>query len=461
MRRRVVLFVSLTANLVLAGGWFFAARHQATRGGAMPQHEVTVATQTKTNVIIRRQFFSWQEVESSDYPTFIANLRDIGCPEQTIRDIIIADVNALFAKRRATEIVTADQQWWRSEPDSNVVQLAALKLRELDQQRRELLGRLLGGKWEAGDLASLPRPSRPGLILDGPVLGLLPAEVKQSVQDIVIKAQERMDAYNQAILKEGGQADPAQLVRLRQQTRSELAQVLSGSQLEEFLLRFSQNAVEFRSELGQLKHFNATPEEFRAAFRAMDPIDQQLDSLGDATDFGTTKLREGLLAQRESALKAALGTERYEQYLLMHDPTYQAAYAAAQQAGAPENAQALYEISQASAQEQARIRANTNLTAEQLAYELKKAELEQLKANALALGQDVATEPAPPPKPEPRKLHVLSAGENLAFLSRLYGVNPESLRAANPGLNLDKLKAGDTVSVPIKLLPPVPALPPQ
>jgi len=40
---------------------------------------------------VRRQFFSWQQLESPDYQTYVANLRDIGCPEQTIRDIIIAD----------------------------------------------------------------------------------------------------------------------------------------------------------------------------------------------------------------------------------------------------------------------------------------------------------------------------------------------------------------------------------
>jgi LysM repeat protein len=77
------------------------------------------------------------------------------------------------------------------------------------------------------------------------------------------------------------------------------------------------------------------------------------------------------------------------------------------------------------------------------------------------LGQEVPEDPPPAPKPQPKKVHVLSPGESLSFLSRLYGVNPDALRAANPNLNLDRLKPGDSVSVPINLLPPVPALPPQ
>jgi hypothetical protein len=44
--------------------------------------------------------FQWSQIESADYPTYIANLRAIGCPEQTIRDIITADVGAAFAPRR-------------------------------------------------------------------------------------------------------------------------------------------------------------------------------------------------------------------------------------------------------------------------------------------------------------------------------------------------------------------------
>jgi hypothetical protein len=44
--------------------------------------------------------FHWSQLESSDYRTYIANLRGIGCPEQTLRDIVTADVGSLFAFKR-------------------------------------------------------------------------------------------------------------------------------------------------------------------------------------------------------------------------------------------------------------------------------------------------------------------------------------------------------------------------
>ena len=40
--------------------------------------------------------FDWSQIESSDFPTYISNLRRISCPEETIRDVVIADLNKLY-----------------------------------------------------------------------------------------------------------------------------------------------------------------------------------------------------------------------------------------------------------------------------------------------------------------------------------------------------------------------------
>lgn len=460
MRSRLTLGLSLAANLILAMGWLWAVNTYSRR-----LHRVEIAppeTTTpliKTNVLVRRQFFSWREVESDDYATYIKNLRDIACPEQTIRDIIIADVNALYARRRATEIITPEQQWWRSLPDAEILKIATGRANEIDLERRALLTQLLGTNWESGDLISLPRPSRPGVTLDGPVLGVLSTEVKQSVQEIILRSQDRWAAYIYDQREAGAPADPATLDGLRKQTRADLAQVLTAPQLEEYLLRFSETASALRKELGDLKHFNATPDEFRTLFRAADALDLQLQALTGATDPLSVNARRALEEQRLAAVKNALGPERFAQFQLLQDSRFRDAYAAAAQAGTPEAAGVLYEINRAAQEEQARLRAQTGLTAEQLGIELKRAELEALKGTTRALGQQLPPEPEPPPKPEPRKTHVLQAGEGLISLARIYGVEPAALRAANPNIDFTKIKGGESVSIPIKLLPvfPVPA----
>jgi len=456
MRSRVILLTaSLLLNLLLAVGWLLASRSwqsRYTRQAILADYAGTNSTVVlKTNFVVRKQFFSWQEVESDDYQTFIANLRGISCPEQTIRDIIIADVNSLYARRRANEIITPEQQWWRTEPDSNVVAQATAKLREMESDRRTLLAELLGNDWESGDQVSLPRPTRAGVPLDGALLGMLPQEAKTTIQDISNRAADRTQAYIEAQRVAGKPVDEAELARLRQQTRAELAAVMTPQQLEEYLLRYSENSTSLRSELGQLKYFNASADEFRQIFRATDSIDNQLQLLAGATDAASVQQRVTLMAQRENALRLALGQERYTQYRLLHDPAYQDAYAAAQRAGNVQTASTLYDINTAANEELARIKANTNYTTEQRAIEAKRAELEQLKATARAMGQELPPDSSQsqPPPPPTKTTHVLTGLEGLNELSRLYNMHPDQIRAVNPDLNFNRLRPGDRVNIPI------------
>src|SRR5262249_51123614 len=374
--------------------------------------------------------------------TYIANLRSIGCPEQTIRDIIIADVNALYSRKRALEVITPEQQWWRSEPDTNVIQLALEKARALDDERKGLLARLLGSNWESGDLVNLPRPTHPGVTLDGPVLGTLSSETKQAIQEISARSESRLQAYLDAQRQQGKGADPVELAKLREQTRNELARTLSPGQLEEYLLRYSQYANNLRSELGQLRFFDASPDEFRAIFRATDGLNQQLQLLADSTDPNSAQARQALEAQRENALKIALGTKRYEEYQLLHDPLYRDAVAASQEAGTPEAARPFYQIKLAAASAQEDINSDTNLTGSQKAIESKQLEVDQLKANAVASGQQLPPEPSTQPATPARRTYTVRPGDTSAVVSMIYGVPEDAIRAANPNVDFNRLKPG-------------------
>ncbi|HTL57235.1 MAG TPA: LysM domain-containing protein [Candidatus Limnocylindrales bacterium] len=454
---RAFAFFSLGVNILLAAVWLATSSPRAAKSGSQAEMAPqATGTAGRTNVLLRRQFFSWQEVESPDYPTYITNLRNIGCPEQTIRDIIIADINGLFARRRAIELVTPDQQWWRSEPDTNVLQVALEKSRALEEERRALLTRLLGSSWESGDLASLPRPTHPGILLDGPVLGSLPTETKQALQDINSRSEAKIQAYIDARRAQGKEPDPAELAKLRQQTRDELSRVLPPGQLEEYLLRYSQYANTLRASFGQLQYFNASPDEFRSVFRATDSLDQQIQALADSTDPNVVQTRKALQAQREEAIKVALGPKRYEEYQLLHDPLYRDAVATAEQAGTPENARMIYQINQAAAATQESIRTNLDLTADQKAIELKQLELDQLKANAVAMGQQLPPDPNATQPPR-RSTYTLRPGDSAATISLIYGIPEAAIRAANPNVNFARLRPGDSINLPRTALPPTTA----
>jgi LysM repeat protein len=157
-------------------------------------------------------------------------------------------------------------------------------------------------------------------------------------------------------------------------------------------------------------------------------------------------MRKSLEEQRDAAIKNALGPDRYEQYVRLQDPAYRAAVAQALDAGVPDAAQAIYEIEQATVSEQDRIKADTNLTAQQKDIELKRIELEQAKATALAMGQQLPPE-TQPPSPPPIQ-HVVEPGETIDKLAARYGVSIRDILSANANVDFSKLKPGDSVLVP-------------
>jgi LysM repeat protein len=441
MRRSLILVISVCLNLALGAIYLHSRRHSATAHAPEPA-TIVITNQGKTHVVIRKQYFAWQELESADYAAYVANLREIGCPEQTIRDIVIADVNQLYTKRILEEVPTADQQWWRTTPDTNFLAAASVKTRELDQERRTLLATLLGPDWETA-----LSPQRPLLQLNGPVLGELSAETKNAVQGIIARSQERTQEYLDAQKAAGRATDPAELARIAQQTRTELAQVLTAAQMEEFLLRYSDSATALRA---QLRGVELTPDEFRNLFRAADPIEQQLQlAAGDAPD--KISQQTALATQLGDLFKSVLGSDRYRAYQLAQDPLYAAAVAAGDQAGAsPQAVQKLYALNKLIADEQARIRNNPSLTDDQKTAQLKALDQQQQQASDQILGLAPAEPPLPPmpAPPAPGPVHAYAPGETIDQIAAMYGVTPAAILNANPDVNFNGLTRGAAIKIP-------------
>ena len=388
MRQRILLLISVVLNLIFLAVLLFGLRDflGTTNSTAVPDIDsVSNSNRTKTNVVVRRQNFTWEEVESDNYVTYIKNLRDIGCPDSTIRDIIVADVDELYVHRRMTEVVSADHQWWTSEPDLNAIQKAAEKLKTLETERRALLTRLLGPGWEtAGN--PLPPPTRTGISLTGPILGELDPQTKVAVYDIAANTQQKIEAYQEEQRKAGKEIDPAELAKLRQESRTELAKVLDPAQMEEFLLRYSNTAFQMRNELRGLE---MTPAEFRALFQARDSIEQQDEINYNGNDPAKLRRKQELETQREAAIEQALGKERYTHYALNQDPLFRQSQATAEQLGASaELVLPIYQINQLTEAERQRIQNDSTLSAEEKIDALAATQAEQQKSLEKILGPE-------------------------------------------------------------------------
>jgi len=168
------------------------------------------------------------------------------------------------------------------------------------------------------------------------------------------------------------------MARLREQTRSDLRKVLNADGMEEFLLRYSHNAHQLRNEL---RGFDPTADEFRKILRATDSLDHQLQQEFGGLEVLSQQQRERHLAQRDAAIREALGQKRYQDYLLVKDPLYRQAQMMAQQYGAPAKAiMPIYQMSKANEGRRQKILNDSALTPQQKSEALNLVNQEQMRS---------------------------------------------------------------------------------
>ena len=330
--------------------------------------------------------FTWEQVESDEYLKYLDNLRAAGCPEEKVRYIILADINELCAKRRMREAVAHDTQWWRAESDLMMVNVLQEKGRQLEEERGNLVTRLLGP--EALDKEKGETLLWSSIQLTGPVLGSLSPEVHNQVQEICARAKQRSDGISFGRDLRGQPLSPVEIAELREQTRVDLKQVLNEEELEEFLLRFSYNAQELRKEL---RGIEPTPEEFRKVFRAVDPMDHQMQLEVGSKEALSEKQRDRYERQRDLAIKEALGPQRFEAFLLTKDPFYRQAQMFALQYGAPPKAiMPIYQMTKANESKRQQILNDPALSAQEKSaaigaiYQEQQRSIQQIAAEANA-----------------------------------------------------------------------------
>lgn len=183
-----------------------------------------------------QQSNAWSFIASADPQQFITNLRAIGCPEQTIRDIVVMQVCREY-RNRLLAIETDDARAW-----DYTRQQSRDYWRERNEQRADLrdemiskLESLFGQSW-----MSLTTSLRGGPEWGRDPLESLSVETRRQIRDVDRKYRRELGELQQK--KWTGDLDVADMARLRDlegQKRAALANVLSPQELEEYLYRQS------------------------------------------------------------------------------------------------------------------------------------------------------------------------------------------------------------------------------
>ncbi|MBI3878617.1 MAG: hypothetical protein HY301_00935 [Verrucomicrobia bacterium] len=274
VRMRYTTLVLLNLLVLAAGAWWFARRPAATatdatpaalaeakRKGVAPFNPNKPAAAGERVVYVTNRFH-WSEVESADYRKYIANLRAIGCPEPTIKDLIVTDIMKLYALRRGDLHHNGREfKYWETNEKRTLTkkqfteresQLAAID-KEIPGVLRELLGVNYERELNKYFVDTRDEERKLAFLDEAKLTRVL------GVRDLIEGLREQ--ALAGARDGQPGAAELEKLAAIEKQRHDLLAQVLSKDELARYELAMSPTAERLR---GELVGFNPTEDEFRA-----------------------------------------------------------------------------------------------------------------------------------------------------------------------------------------------------
>lgn len=252
----------------------------------------------------------WEALELGDYPQLIELLRASGCPEATVRDLVMMCVTREFHARQMTMEEQRHQnlEWWRCNEDDAARLQRNQEARQLRREMKDKMFALLGTPYDelvSGFVAFGDSGARDVWL--APEKREAYAAMVERFQDEKENLQVAIGAW--AVTPDGDQK--ARLDELEKQQRAELTSILSPTELEAYDLRHSDAA---RYVLEQLPQALSEKE-----FRAMVKVAQNLGAVPPKawSDWGVDRAAEQRDAEAKkqevlSKIQAALGTEVVE-----------------------------------------------------------------------------------------------------------------------------------------------------
>ena len=392
---RIVFFGLIAINVALAAVVacvVFAKRREAAPSGPL-EASASVTNQTRVIKLTSRTSssdkqasprFSWRALESTDYRRYIANLRAIECPEETIQDIIVSEVNKKYATREAALKLRGEhvELWELPALAGTAAAEKRKKLRELSSEKSALLKDLLGVELpiELPTAADFRQHTRFEIALK-----TLPEAKRDEVRGIQQRYWARTEELQQKTHGEYEPEDQEESMRLRRERRDALAKVLTSQEFEDLELRTSNAASSLRS---QLAGFDANEKEFRELFRIRQQLDDESVTRRGAPEDGEARKRSMEVAQQaELQIKATLGEQRYADYQRSQDYNFRTLADIAQRYGLPkETAVKGYDIQKTAIAEIQRLQSQP-LSPEQRAQAMTAIKAETEAAFAQTLGE--------------------------------------------------------------------------
>lgn len=334
LHRPLWLAVSVGLNVLLAAILFWA---KGRPDASAPQPEPAAApaqirmasdaTPPGADVILTNEVtapFHWSEVESTDYQQYLTNLQAIGCPEQRIRDILIADVDALFAARARDYVTPLQGQFWPLVSRPNEVEKAMAGhqkfLDTLDREREEIFRALFNEKDPHRQNRQIQRELRNKSRQDA-LLGFLDSAKRVAVEALQVELNQAMATIKtpESLTNRNDirRHRETQQRELKAATDQKLRALLSPEEFEEYSLRHSP-AAQVRYRTARMTLSETEARSLAQADAAKMETQARLDPKDSATKAAQTELEQ----RTQEQIKTILGPERYGDYQRVTDPRY-------------------------------------------------------------------------------------------------------------------------------------------
>jgi hypothetical protein len=390
--RKGILFLAV-CDAILAAYLGFVLIGRSPRGGQSEPAVPAVESSAKTVGLVRQtprppsaaKRLDWDLIKLPNLHPFVANLRGVGCPELTTKDIIMAEVNRRYLPReRSLKLRYEDYDLWDAPPASapktleNQMQLAALYA-----EKKALLKDLLGIDVDLPFPKALVERSERKFEL---ALADLPEHKRVQVRDIHEKYLAEAQRLRAATMDFLSPADVAALAKLKAERWQALSKALTPDELADLHMRNSSVASAARSRLAG----DVSETEMRDVFKKLIGKYNDASAAPPETVVATmSDLRRQMLSGEIA--KEVIGEDRWNQAQQNRDPMFRAL----QQSGLPpESVQKVYAEQKAVQNDFTARMSNPNLTRQerqQLMQEFSEAMNKRMRG---VIG-DVLQQPAP------------------------------------------------------------------
>lgn len=416
MKSRLFFWSSVALNFVLlVAVSHFAFRQPESKPvlrevRVAPASESVAITATETNSESGMsepvaEGFSWAQLVSTDFKVYRDRLRSIGCPEETVRDIIIAEIDELFRPRRAEIVAGVQKRYWEmAAKGKKAFEEVEAALEKVGEEHQALIQEVLGKDAEDEEL-DRERQTRSWERR----YAWLPAEKRTSLVDLELEFQKRTQAIWEEV---GKRANPETLPQdqekinaLEEELAAARKRLMSPEELLEFRLRNSTGR-----SWARIPGFEATETEWRAVAQLKLEYEEALQKTfpNPSKMNGAFALRYGLPApngpeeaargdlrrlmeaELNSAMKSALGAERFAEYQLAANSDYQQTKRIIDRYELPESlAKQAYELQRTAAAHAEAVGADPSLSDEARLSALAAIRQETERALATTLGSKV------------------------------------------------------------------------